>query len=47
MLLCGLLQDYNYEFFAPQPDSEPIMIAASPHRPIDPVKAVVEVPNNQ
>ncbi|WIA33746.1 hypothetical protein OEZ86_006861 [Tetradesmus obliquus] len=38
---------YNYEFFAPQPDSEPIMIAASPQRPIDPVKALVEVPNNE
>jgi hypothetical protein len=40
-------QDYNYEFFAPQPDSEPIMIAASPNRPVDPVKAVVNVPNNE
>jgi hypothetical protein len=45
--VCCTLQHYNYEFFAPQPDSEPMMIAASPNRPVDPVTAVVMVPNNQ
>jgi hypothetical protein len=43
-----LLQGYDYEFFAPQPDQQkPMMIAASPQKPQDPVTAVVDVPNNQ
>lgn len=40
------LQGYSYELFAPQPDSDPIMIAASAHPPVDPVIAIVDVPNN-
>lgn len=41
-------QGYDYEFFAPQPETnEPIVIAASPTKPVDPVRAQVEVPNNQ
>jgi hypothetical protein len=43
-----LFQGYDYEFFAPQPEtSEPVVIAASPTKPVDPVRAEVEVPNNQ
>lgn len=41
-------QGYAYEFFAPQPEtSDLLMIAASPSKPVDPVVAKVEVPNNE
>ena len=42
------MQGYDYEFSAPQPDTPEVMIiAASPHKPVDPVVAKVEVPNNE
>lgn len=46
-MLCCALQGYEYKFFAPQPDSAPIMIAASSTLPADPVLATGDVPNNQ